>query len=174
MSKGLPRSLSRGDAIKQEVIKQTFTLNDLAITVDGATGVGFGTAVIGDLPEGNILFLGAMSYLQFTTAESSGITTTFDGDYAIGTVATADANVSDSGEANIIASTALGAATAKVSPLARGEGGGALTGVIFNNTDGSLELNLNLLIDDASISADDIDFTVDGHVVLLYSVLSDD
>lgn len=174
MGKGLPHSVSRGNPQVQETIKQNFKLKNLALQVDGATGVGFGTAVIGDFPQGNILFLGAMSYLQFTATSASGITTTYDGDYSVGTVATADTDVSDSGEADIIASTALGAATAKVSPVVRGVGGSALVGVIFDNTDGSLELNLNLLIDDADISADDIDFTVTGNVMTLYSVLMDD
>ena len=45
---------------------------------------------------------------------------------------------------------------------------------MLDNTDGSLELNLNLIIDDAAVSADDQDFTVDGYVDLIYAVLGDD
>lgn len=173
MGKGLPRSMSRGEALRQEVIRQSFRASDLAITVDGALGVGFGTAVLGDLPAGNILLLGAVSYLQFTTASAS-VQDAFDGDFSIGTVATVDLDLADAGEADIIPSTALGAATAKVSPLVRGVSTTSLNGVILDNTDGSLELNLNLLIDDANIAADDVDFTVDGELILLYSVLGDD
>lgn len=172
MGKGLPRSMSRGNPLKQEVMRQVFTAEDLAITVDGATGVGWGTAVLGDLPAGNILLLGAVSYLTFTTA-SALVQAAFDGDYAIGTAPTADASLSGS-EVDIIPSTALGAATAKVSPRARGVSTTSLNGAILDNTDGSLELNLNLLIDDANISADDVAFTADGELILLYAVLGDD
>lgn len=169
--KGLPRSTARATPVKADIQKITLPVQDVTVSVtDGAPG--YGSAVIGDLPEGNILFLGAVSYLQFTTSDAD-VTATFDGDYSIGTVATVDGDVSDSGEANIVASTALGAATAKLSPVARGVGDGALTGVVFDNTDGSLEINLNLLIDDAAISGN-ADFTASGYLVLAYIVLGDD
>lgn len=169
MSKGLPRSLSRGNPLKQEIVKQVFTVRNVAVTVDGATGVGWGTAVIGDLPAGNILFLGAAAYMSFTTASAS-VQDAFDGDYSIGSAATADATLSG-GEVDIVPSTALGAATSKVSPRVRGVNA---TQVMLDNTDGSLELNLNLLIDDANISADDVAFTATGELHVLYAVLGDD
>lgn len=169
--KGLPRSLSRGSAQAQEIIKHTLKVNAVAIQVDGVTGVGFGSCVIGDLPEGNFLLIGAVSYLQFTKAASaSGIQATFDGDYSIGSAPTADVTLSGA-EVDIIPSTALGAATSGVSPKARGANA---TQVILDNTDGSLELNVNLLIDDANISANDQDLTVSGELYLLYSMLGDD
>lgn len=167
--KGLARSLARGSKVRNPIVKHTVKIKDLAIEVDGATGVGFGTAVIGDLPEGNILFLGAVGYAQFTTADA-GVTATFDGDFSVGSAPTADATLSGA-EVDIIASTALGAATAKVSPRARGTNA---TQVILDNTDGSLELNLNLLIDDATISADNVAFVANGDVFLSYIVLGDD
>jgi hypothetical protein len=170
--KGLIRTLARGKPQNQAVRKQRVKLTAKAIQVDGATGVGWGTAVIGDLPEGNILILGAAAYLQFTkAAAASGIQAAFDGDYSIGTTATADATLSGT-DVNIIASSALGAATAGVSPVARGIS--AAPGAPLDNTDGSLELNLNLLIDDANISADDQDLTVTGVVDIVYVVLLDD
>lgn len=168
--KGLPRSTSRGPLARQDIVKQVVKLNKLPITVNGATGVGFGTAVLGDLPEGNILFLGAVSYVQITKATAAGVQDTFDGDYSIGSAPTADATLSGS-EVDIIASTALGAATAGVSPRARGTNA---TQVILDNTDGSLELNLNLLIDDANISADSQSLTASGELHIVYSVLGDD
>jgi hypothetical protein len=174
MTKGSPRIAKRGNPARQEVLKQTFVVKNGALTVNGATGVGFGSAVIGDFPQGNLLFLGAVSYFQFTT-EDAGVTATFDGDYSIGIVATIDTDVADAGEADIIPSTALGAATAKASPTVRGtQSSGALAGVIFDNTDDSLEINLNLLIDDASISANGVAFVVNGQVTILYSILGDD
>lgn len=164
--KGLPRSLAHANI----GVSKNIPLTALAIRTSGATGVGFGTAVISGLPEGNLLILGAVAYLQFTKLDA-GTIATFDGDYAIGSAATVDADFGDTGEADIIPSTALGAATAGVSPYVRGANA---TQVILDNTDGSLELNLNLLIDDASVSADDQDFTVSGVVTLALIVLGDD
>jgi hypothetical protein len=163
MAKGLPRSLKKG--LQTKVIR----VNAVAIEVDGATGVGFGSAVVGDFPEGNILLLGAAAYLQFTTASAS-VQAAFDGDYALGTTATADATVTGT-DANITTLAALGAATAKVSPVVRGIS--AAPAAPLNNTDGSLEVNLNLIIDDANISADDVAFTVSGVIELAYVVLLD-
>ena len=169
MAKGLPRSNSRGAASRSVVRKQRIQLKDFAIRTTGATGVGWGTAVLGDLPEGNILFLGAVAYLQFTKLDA-GTIATFDGDYSIGTAPTADNTLSGT-EVDIIPSTALGAATASVSPVVRGVNA---TQSMLDNTDGAMELNLNLLMDDASVSADDQDFTVNGVVELVYSVMLDD
>ena len=45
MGKGLPRSMSRGDPIRQEIIKQTFVVNEQTISVTGgaSSAAGFGT-----------------------------------------------------------------------------------------------------------------------------------
>lgn len=137
---------------------------------DGAPG--FGTVPVAGLPQGNILFLGAVAYLRFTTADADVIAA-FDGDFSLGTAPTADNDLADAGEADIIPSTPMGAATAKVSPYIRAVSSAALNGVIFDNTDGSLEVNLNVLIDDASISGA-APFTVDGVIRLAYIVMGDD
>lgn len=170
MSKGLLRSLGRGSPARQEIVKQVVKMSAVAIEVDGATGVGFGAVAIGDLPEGNILFLGAVSYLQFAKVTATGVQDTFDGDYSIGSAPTADVTLSGA-EVDIIPSTALGAATAGVSPRVRGSNA---TQVMLDNTDGSLELNVNLLIDDANISANDQILSVTGELHLAYIVLGDD
>jgi hypothetical protein len=169
MTKGLHRSLSRGKGTKQSVQKGIIPVKDLAISIAGTTGVGYGSAVIGELPQGNILVLGAVAYLQFFSA-SANVTATYDGDYAIGTTPTADATVTGT-DADIIPLTALGAATAKLSPVVRGASTGA--GAMFDNTDDSLELNLNLLIDDAATSGT-APMTANGHVIISYIVLGDD
>lgn len=169
--KGLPRSMKNASPTRQAVVKQTIRVTNLALSVDGATGVGFNAAVAGDFPAGNILFLGAAAYMQFTKqAGATGIQDAFDGDYSVGTTPTADATLSST-DANVIGSSALGAATAGVSPVARGTG---VTAAIFDNTDGSLELNLNLIIDDANISGDDQPVLANGYIVVAYSVLGDD
>lgn len=165
--KGMIRALSR-NPFAQPVRKLSIPVRNVPISVAGTTGVGFGTAVIGDLPPGNILFLGAVGYMQFATADGD-VQAAFDGDYAIGTTPTADATVAGT-EADIVALTALGPATAGLSPVARGTNA---TQVILDNTDGSLELNLNLLIDDANISGTG-DFTVSGVLHIAFTVLGDD
>lgn len=167
MAKGLPRSRERGiQSGASAVVKQTIRLNHTLNVADGAPG--FGSVAIGDFPQGNILFLGATIYPRFTTA-SANVIAAFDGDYSLGTTPTAD-NALAGTDVNLVASTALGAATAKVSPIVRGAGS---TAAMFDNTDGSLELNLNLLIDDTSISGAAA-FTVTGVLSIAYIVLGDD
>lgn len=171
MGKGLPRSLSRGDEASQELVKKVIKATALAVTVDGAAGAGDGQLVLSDFPEGNILFLGAVSYLQFSgPGGDAGLVDTWEGDYSIGTTADAGDDLTGT-DADIVGSTALAAATAEVSPRARATG---VTQAIFDNTDGSLEINVNLLVDDADISADGIAFTVSGELYILYTVLGDD
>lgn len=170
MSKGLPRSMANAPASAAAVRKVTVPVRALTLNVaDGAPG--FGTAVIGSLPQGNLLYLGAVSYMQFATADAD-VTATFDGDYSIGTTATAD-NVITGSDADIVPSAAMGAATAKLSPVVRSASTDALGGMVIDNTDGSLELNLNVIIDDAAISGAAA-FTVEGSVEIAYIVLGDD
>lgn len=134
-----------------------------------ATGsaVGFGTAVIQDLPTGRLSIVGAKANLTFTTADTD-IAATWSGDYSIGSAPTADASLS-AAEVNLIPSTAVGPAVARVSPATEG----ALAApFILDNSDGSGEINLNLLVDAANITDDtDADFTVDGYLDLLVGVL---
>lgn len=169
--KGLPRSLAHGGN-KQPVRRLDLKFKDVAVSVAGTSGVGFGSAVIGDLPEGNILLLGAVAYATFSGPTSASLVDTFDGDYGIGSTPASDATITN-GDVDIVQSTALGAATAEVSPRARGTSAAATAGVILDNTDGSLELNLNLLIDDADISGT-VAMTATGVLHLSYIVLGDD
>ena len=172
MGKGLPRSLARGAPQRQEIIRQVVNINhSVAVTATGAA-VGFGTSVIGDLPEGNILFLGAVGYLQLSGSGSdANLDATWDGDFSVGTAPTADVTLSGA-EVDIIASTALGAATAEVSPRVRAVNA---TQAMLDNTDGSLELNLNVLIDAANIvDGATVNLTARGTLQLAYVVMLDD
>lgn len=173
MTKGLQRSLSRAPLSSKPgaVLSHTITLRAEAMTVDGATGVGFGTLVAGQLPEGNILFQGCVAYLSFAgSGADAGLADTWAGDYGIGTTPASDGTISGA-DVDIVASTALAAATAEVSPSTRGTG---VTQAIFDNTAGTLEVNVNLLVDDADISADDVAITVTGTIEMLYSKVLDD
>lgn len=173
MSKGLPRSLARGNPQVQEIIKQTFRVENLVLQFTGSTGVVvFDTAVIGDLPEGNVLLLGAAGYLAFAgSGADANLSDTWAGDFSIGTAPTADNSLAGA-EVDVLASTAIGPASSEAIARTRAVNG---TPVMLDNTDGSLELNLNALVD-----ADDVangqtsDITVNGEITLLYSVLLDD
>ena len=118
MTKGVSRSQRRpvNGGRRQAILRQRFLFNNLTLSVvDGAPGYG---SVVGfRLPEGNILLHGAGGYLTLTTSDAD-ITATFDGDISIGTGSTSDGTLSGA-EINLVASTPLGAATAKVSPSVR-------------------------------------------------------
>jgi len=169
MGKGLPRSLAHADMNTVRILKLPI---DHTIAVTGDTGAANdGQVVIGDLPEGNILFLGAVANIEFVGPTSAELADDWEGDFGIGTTADADSTLSST-DVNIIGSTAIAAATAETSPVTRGANA---TAAIFDNTDGSLEINLNLLIDDTELTdSEDVDIAASGTLYVAYSVLGDD
>jgi len=172
MTKGVRRSERRplAGAKRQSLVRQTFTFNDLAITVtDGAPG--YGSAALLKFPEGNVLIHGAAGYVQLSSADAD-LTATFDGDISIGTGSTADGSLTGS-EINLVASTSLGVAFDKVSPKVRLVSATANNGVIHDNTDNDLQFYVNVLIDDAAISGE-VDLLLNGHIEVLYTILGDD
>jgi len=174
MVKGLQRSIGRAPGGAHGVSAARFVYRiEHTITVDGATGVGFGTVVIGDIPEGNIQLLGAVAYVQFTGPTSANLGDTWSGDYGIGTTPASDATITGA-DINVIPSTAVGPAVAEASPRTRGVFDASSPIAVLDNTDGALELNLNLLIDDADIGADGIAVAALGELFLHYMALGDD
>lgn len=173
MPKGLPRSLSRGRALKKPIINQTIRVNTLVTATAAATGVGFGNVALAAFPEGNVLFLGAVANLRFSAlgANATNAIAAFNGDYAIGSTADADGTLSGT-EVNLVASTALGPAVARVTPFARGTGA---TQVVLDNTARTLNMNLNVLVDAADITdATAVTLTVEGTLDIAYVMLGDD
>jgi len=171
MAKGLQRSLSRAPRGKRDIVKEFIDMTGDTITVAGATGIGFGSVALGSFPEGFILLLGAQITDLVLTGSGTGHTSTFDGDVGAGTTAAADATIT-AADVNIIASTALGAATANVSPNL--DPGNAVQAIIDNSADDQ-DLYLNLLIDDAAISADGVVFTITtGGLWVVYTMIGDD
>jgi hypothetical protein len=83
-------------------------------------GVGFGSLSLDDLalPEGDVIVLGIVANLSFTS-EDANIAATWSGDFSIGTKATIDADLVDDDEANLLPSTAIGPAVADVIASAR-------------------------------------------------------
>jgi hypothetical protein len=172
MGKGLPRSMSRGDKIRQELVKETITVSGTVTVSATGAAIGYGSLVISGLPQGNILFLGAAAYIGLAGSGSdANLADTWSGDYGIGTTPADDATITGT-DVDIIPSTAVGAATAEVIAETRGVNS---TQAMFDNTDGSLELNLNVLIDAANITDDEsVDLTASGKLALAYIVLLDD
>jgi hypothetical protein len=169
--KGQPRIAARAKPQSQATRRQRIVVKAVPITVSGASGIGFGTAVIGDLPEGNILFFGATGYMQFTKdATATLVTATFTGNYSVGTAPTADATLNGA-EVDLLPSVAISAATAGVSPVVRAANA---TPVMLDNTDGALEVNLQMLIADAEISGASQLLSATGVIDLVYVVLGDD
>lgn len=171
MSKGLPRSLSRGKGIKVPTKKLRLSLNlDLEFT--GSTGVAvFDTAIIGGLEEGNVCILGAVANLTFRGPTSANLTNDFQGDFSLGTEATANVTLNGA-KVNIIPSTAIAAATAELSENNRGVLAAPVT---IDNTAGTLMINLNVTLDaDEVTNAQAVMINVTGTVDILYSVLGDD
>lgn len=169
MTKGLQRSLSRGPAQSQALIKASIPIA-LAVAMTGASGIGYGTAVIGDMPEGNILILGAVLDVTIDDDGSANIVDTFNGDVAVGSAPTADATLSGA-EVDIIPSTAVGPAVSG-SAAVRAVTDSDISGDVLDNRDGTLEFNLQVLVDDADISADD-PVNVEGFLHIAYTVLGD-
>lgn len=176
MSKGLPRSMARGAPLRQEIIKLDLAVSGTLDITGVDSAVDAGTFVIAGLPQGNLLFLGAVSYIQVDGGSDAHIIDNWAGDYGIGVAPNADLDLGDAEEDAIIPSTALAAgASDKLAPLTRGASTGTEQGVIFDNTDGSLELNLNLLIDDNVITdTEDGTFVISGSLHLAFIPLGDD
>lgn len=173
MSKGLIRSLGRAAPLAAPAVQRvTYPVRSLALTVTGGatTNLGLGSAVIGALPEGNVLLLGSVSYMQFTTASANAIAT-WAGFYSVGHSINAaqDLTLTD---ASMIGKATIAAAVAKASAVTRGTG---LTAVILDNTDKTLNLNLNMLTADNSVTDSlTAPFVVNGYIQLAYIVLGDD
>lgn len=164
--KGLPRSMSRANPVVTAVIRNDVDIDHDLVVANGSAAPGFGTVVVGDFPVGKILLLGTrVQDLVFSTADADAIAT-WAGSFSVGSAPTADATLNGS-EVDLVASTVLAAATAKVSPT---QDVSAWKGVLLDNADGSLEINLNVTVDDASQSGD-IAMHAKGQLELIYAVL---
>ena len=173
MTKGLPKSLSRGPALKKPIINQTIRVNTTVNVVAAAAGVGFGSVVLAAFPEGNVLYLGAVARLRFSAlgANAANVIAAFNGDYGVGTAVDADGALAGA-EVNMVTSTALGPAVARVTPFARGTGA---VQAVLDNTAKTLNINLNVLVDAADITdATTVTLTVEGTLDIAYLMLGDD
>tara|TARA_R110000851_G_scaffold268071_2_gene420685 strand:+ start:15764 stop:16291 length:528 start_codon:yes stop_codon:yes gene_type:complete len=175
MSKGFPRSLGRQNKAVAATVKDTIVLDGKTVTVTSvAAAIGFGSLQIHDFPEGNILVHGIAGTIGFAgSGADANLADTWEGDFGIGTTPAADATITGA-DVDIVASTASGAATAEVIAPAR-IASALAAALMLDNTDGSLELNLNVLIDAADIVDDEsVVLTLSGTLQIAYVVLGDD
>lgn len=148
MTKGLPRSLAHANPMREAVTKIRLPINHaISVTATGVA-IGFGSVVLGGLPEAYLKVLSVAIKVQFTGPTSANLTDTFDGDFGVGTTPASDATIT-AGDVNLISSTALGVAASEVSPILTVANG---VDLVVDNTANDLEINLNLLIDAASIT----------------------
>ena len=171
--KGYQRGMSRGAAARQDIVRRDIPIRNLAVTMTDATTAGsWGTAVVAGLPQGNILILGAVLSGMQLVKGNANLIDAFVATLALGSAPTADATLA-SGEVDIIPATAQSAAASGTLSGARAASTATQNGVILDNTDGSLELNLNVTVPDASSTANS-SFTVNGTLHIAYIVLGDD
>jgi len=173
--KGLLRSLGRASETDRSIVKRRIAFSFSADITGEADTVDATTAVIGQLPEGNILLLGAVAYVAVKAGTDEHVIDDWDGDYGIGTAPNGDYDLSDAEDDNVVPSTALAsAADDKDAQSTRGLST-ATEQVILDNADGSMELNLNILIDDNVITdTEDGTFAISGTLDIAYIVLGDD
>lgn len=169
--KGLQRSMARGPRADQPVVKRRIPF-DKSLSFTGITDtVVHQQAVIGGLPAGNLLLLGAVAYLTLQGPTSANLTNDFEGDYSVGSAPNADTSLSGT-DVDIVGSQAIAAATAELSPTVRGVNA---TQAILDNTDGAMELNLNVLLDANEVTnAQVVAIRARGVLEIAYIVLGDD
>ena len=158
-----------------------FPINASVTAAAAGAGVGFGSVVIGNLPEGNVLLISAGGYFNFVSS-SANLTATWGGNFGVGSTTTAAGALTGT-EVNIISSSAIAASTAKVSNGNRGLLAGsnasastftACPPVLINNVGKTVSLNFNIAVNAADITdATSAPVTVTGYVDLVVMVLGD-
>ena len=172
MGKGLIRSLEGGPVQQRALIphRSTFDFDFIATSI--VAGNGGGGAPIFKLPEGNFLLFGATCQVQFNGTEQTDLTETWGGNFAIGTQQEPAGNDLNGASSNILPITIVPAATSRISPLVSGRTGGDQ---MIDNTDGNLEMFINLSIINTDIADNGAAGMIGGGVInLLYAVIGDD
>ncbi len=172
MTKGLQRSLKRGSKSSSAIVKDVLDLTGVRLTVSAAgAGIAFGSTTIGGFPEGNILIHGIGGTVGFDGNGTGNVSATWEGDFGIGTTPADDATITGT-DVDILASKAIGPATLElIDPARHVEAGQGM----FDNTDGTLEINLNLLIDAADFfDGQSEHMTLAGLLEISYVVLGND
>ena len=177
MTHGYQRGLSKAPFGQEDGFRRVrIPISNATLNVAAAgAGVGFGTLVVGGLPPQYLLYAGGVAVIGFSTADTD-LTATFAGQYSVGTTADANGTLATT-EINLIDATDILAA-ARVVPGTIGHhpnSSGASSLQLLDNSDGSLEVNLNVTVDAGDIGdASDADLTVNGYIDLIFCCIGDD
>jgi hypothetical protein len=151
------------------VHKTVLTLTATPVTVGNTTGISFGGLKLYDFPAGRIAVIGATADLSFDW-HSQGPAETGSGDFALGTTITSDATL-DGTDVNLLPSTAL------TDPFVAGVGAGKgalAASAQFDGTTTPVDLNINIIIDDADVADGDSDVvSVSGTITIVWANLGD-
>lgn len=170
--KGLARVLRRAPATVPNIRTVSIPLRNVTVNLtDPGAAVAWGTKALAALPVGNLVLMGVVAYLRYSSS-SAGLSATYNITSALGTAATAD-NALAGAEVDLVAATAAGAATAKLSPLQRLTHTAANVGNVIDNTAANVNLNLNVTVPDADVTASSV-LTLNGVIHLAVLVLGDD
>lgn len=130
------------------VHKTVLTLASTPVTVANVTGASFGGAKLYDFPAGRVLVLGVTASLGFVWTDED-IAQDGSGDFSLGTTITADATL-DGTDVNLLPLTAM------TDPFVLGVGAATANALAasahFDGTATAIDLNLNIIIDDADVS----------------------
>lgn len=152
--------------------KTTLTLANAVVNVANTTGASFGGTLLYTFPEGRILVMGVTANLAvvWTDASSPVIAQDGSGDFSLGTTITADATL-DGTDVDLLPSTAM------TDPFVAGVGaavGALAASAQFDGTTTPVELNVNMIIDDADVGdATNQDVLVSGTVTFTWVNLGD-
>lgn len=149
-------------------VHETYTFTNRSVTItDNTTSGAHGNLKIVDLPEGNVVIVGATTNLTIARV-GTNITATAAVVAAVGTVAAANTDATlTSTEANIVPST--------VATLTAGAGvvkGVSTSGSTINGTTTRVPVFLNFAMPDASSGGNDA-LTVNGTITLVYTLIGD-
>lgn len=147
------------------------TIATFTVTDDGANGA-WATAVLGNLPRGYLIFLGAC-ITDAVIMLGANVVTGWGGDISVGTSQLFNATQAlDSTRANILPAQSVSAVglNAVLHPHFSTP---SEHGLILDNTAKTMELNLNLKVDDIDIS-DDSTAVLQGEMRIAYVLLGDD
>ena len=151
---------SRFGAKDDDTLKDVININApfskvLTVSAVGAA-VGFGSVQLAALPKSELWYLTGRLYVAFqeepTIALPTGnLSDTWSGDFSLGTLKNADADLADAGDADLLASTARDVATTggfarAAFPLT------LLNNTLIDNNAGTKAVWLNVLVDAADIT----------------------
>lgn len=187
MSKGATRA-TRVEGLKTlPALVQTLPFDFVLAITDPGAAIAFATKPIAKVPKGNWLLQAAVSNVIIQDVGGTGLIAAFTGQYSFGTAATVD-NTLTGADRDIVGLSTAGVtylAAGGITPKTRGTielaGDAALTSAgvlltnnqrLYDNVNGALNINFNMTVADASISAN-ASVRVRGQLELVHAVLGD-